>query len=184
MKKKLGVVNCLYPMPTVLVGATVNGKPNFITIAHVGIVTINAISISSHKDHYTNAGIKANGTFSINIPAEELVKGNRLLRPGERPGQGQGIPVRNVLGVLKTAPMIAGCPICMEVKLLHALDFKTHELFVGEIVETYADESVLTSGVVELQQGQADAVRHAQPAVLALGAPFAKCWEIGKSLKV
>jgi len=33
MKTKLGAVNCLYPMPTVLVGATVNGKPNFITSA-------------------------------------------------------------------------------------------------------------------------------------------------------
>jgi hypothetical protein len=38
MKVKLGAVNCLYPMPTTLVGANVNGKPNYITIAHVGIM--------------------------------------------------------------------------------------------------------------------------------------------------
>ena len=37
MKIELGAQNCLYPMPTTLVGATVEGKPNFITIAHVGI---------------------------------------------------------------------------------------------------------------------------------------------------
>ncbi|MEI6261802.1 MAG: hypothetical protein WCR46_18115 [Deltaproteobacteria bacterium] len=32
MKEKLGAINVLYPTPTILVGAMVNGKPNFITI--------------------------------------------------------------------------------------------------------------------------------------------------------
>jgi hypothetical protein len=34
----MGPVNALYPMPATLVGATVNGKPNFLTVAHVGIL--------------------------------------------------------------------------------------------------------------------------------------------------
>ena len=34
----IGPVNALYPMPTTLVGVTVNGKPNFLTVAHVGIL--------------------------------------------------------------------------------------------------------------------------------------------------
>ena len=37
MKEKLGAINALYPTTTALVGATVSGKPNFITIAHIGI---------------------------------------------------------------------------------------------------------------------------------------------------
>jgi len=36
----IGPVNALYPMPTTLVGATVNGKPNFLAVAHVGIIGI------------------------------------------------------------------------------------------------------------------------------------------------
>ena len=75
MKVELGVNSCLYPMPTTLVGANVNGKPNYITIAHVGIMALGAyISLSMNKQHYTNAGIKENGTFSVNIPSVELVK--------------------------------------------------------------------------------------------------------------
>ena len=31
MKKKLDGINVLYPTPTVLVGAMVDGKPNYIT---------------------------------------------------------------------------------------------------------------------------------------------------------
>ena len=57
MKKKLGSVNVLYPTPTVLIGAVVDGKPNFITIAHIGIVNHakpHLISLSMGKPHYTN----------------------------------------------------------------------------------------------------------------------------------
>ena len=38
MKKKLGGTNLLYPTPTVLAGAMVQGTPNFVTIAHIGIL--------------------------------------------------------------------------------------------------------------------------------------------------
>jgi len=76
VKTKLNGINVLYPTPTVLVGAIVNGKPNYITIAHIGIVNHARpylISISSAKAHYTNAGIKENKAFSVNIPSETLV---------------------------------------------------------------------------------------------------------------
>jgi predicted dinucleotide-binding enzyme len=76
MKKKLGGINVLYPTPTVLVGAMVDGKPNYITIAHIGIVNHARpylISLSMGKTHYTNAGIKENKAFSVNIPSENSV---------------------------------------------------------------------------------------------------------------
>lgn len=184
MKKKLGAMNCLYPMPTVLVGATVNGKPNFITIAHVGIVTMSAISISSHKGHFTNAGIKENRTFSINIPAEELVKETDYCGLVSGRDKDKASLFETFYGTLKTAPMIAGCPICMEVRLLRVLDFATHELFVGEVVETYADENVLTNGVVDFTKIKPMLFDMPSRQYWRLGAPFAKCWDVGKSLVV
>src|SRR3989337_711763 len=74
MKREIGTTNCLYPLPTTLVGAMVNGKPNYITIAHVGIMDLGSILLGMNKAHYTNAGIKANGTFSVNIPSVKIVK--------------------------------------------------------------------------------------------------------------
>ena len=68
MKKKLDAINVLYPTPTTIVGAMVNGKPNFITIAHIGIVNHAKpylISLSLGKMHYTNAGIKESRAFSL-----------------------------------------------------------------------------------------------------------------------
>ena len=66
--KPIGAVNALYPMPTTLVGVTVNGKPNFLTVAHVGILnhgTPQYLSIGLGKVHYSNVGIHENRTFSI-----------------------------------------------------------------------------------------------------------------------
>ena len=69
MKVNLGVKNCLYPLPTTIVGATVKGKPNFLAIAHVGVIAGINVPVSMNKRHYTNAGINENGTFSVNIPS-------------------------------------------------------------------------------------------------------------------
>jgi flavin reductase (DIM6/NTAB) family NADH-FMN oxidoreductase RutF len=61
-------------MPTTIIGALVNGRQNYATIAHVGIMDHESISLSMAKIHYTNAGIKAHGTFSVNIPSTDLVE--------------------------------------------------------------------------------------------------------------
>ena len=74
MKKELGVKNCLYPLPVTLVGADVAGNANFITIAHVGIMDLNSISLGMAKSHYTNVGIKENGTFGVSIPSIEMAQ--------------------------------------------------------------------------------------------------------------
>ncbi len=74
-KKELGARTFLYPMPTVLVGASVAGRPNYLAVAYIGIAqhTPPMIAFALAKTHYTNAGIRENGTFSVNIPSEEQV---------------------------------------------------------------------------------------------------------------
>ena len=71
MKVELGAKNCLYPMPTVLIGALVNGKPNYITIAHVGIMELESVSLGMNKRHYTNARHKG----SQNLQHQHPLKG-------------------------------------------------------------------------------------------------------------
>ena len=71
MKKAIGPQTLLYPMPAVLVGALVNGKPNFMTAAWCGIAASKppAISVGLQSVRFTLKGISANNTFSINIPS-------------------------------------------------------------------------------------------------------------------
>ncbi|MGE5533249.1 MAG: flavin reductase family protein, partial [Bacillota bacterium] len=139
MKKELGAKNCLYPMPTVLVGAIVNGKPNFITIAHVGIMDLESVSLGMNKRHYTNHGIKAAKTFSINIPSKTMVKETDYCGLVSGKEQSKSDIFKTFYGTLKTATMIEQCSVNMECELIKTVDFPNHDIFIGKITNTYCD---------------------------------------------
>ena len=183
MKQKLGSENVLYPTPTVLVGALVNNKPNFITIAHIGIMTLSHISLGINKVHYTNQGIKETETFSVNIPSERLVVETDYagLVTGKKVDKSQLFEL--FYGELKTAPMIKECSINMECRLDRVVDFPSHDVFVGEVIETFADEAVLTEGKVDVSKVKPLLFDMPLKKYWSLGPAVADCWSIGKKLK-
>ena len=181
-KINLGAKNCLFPSLTTLVGANVGGAPNYITIAYVGIMDHGSISLSMNKAHYTNAGIKENGTFSVNIPSVEMVIQTDYfgLVSGKRVDKAK--LVQTFYGELETAPMIEQCRINMECRLLQTVDFPQHDVFVGEIVATHCDESVLTDGVVDFERVQPILFAMNDRSYWKLGGRLGKAWSIGKKL--
>lgn len=183
MKNKIGNENVLYPTPTVLVGATVNGKPNFITIAHIGIMTLEHISLGIGKVHYTNDGIKEHGTFSVNIPSEALIKETDYvgLVTGKKVDKAKLFDL--FYGELETAPMIKECPVNMECRLERIIDFPNHDVFVGEVIETYVDDSVLTNGKVDVSKIKPLLFDMPLKKYWSLGSVVGNCWNIGKELK-
>ena len=186
MKRKLGGLNVLYPTPTTIVGAMVDGRPNFITIAHVGIVnhgTPQLISLSMAKVHYTNEGIRENKAFSVNIPSENLVTETDYagLVSGKKTDKSGLFEIFH--GGLENAPMIKECPLNMECKLYDIYDTPTHDLVIGEIVETYANESILTDEKVDLSKLKPLLFDMSSIKYWSVGGVIANCWNIGKELK-
>jgi flavin reductase (DIM6/NTAB) family NADH-FMN oxidoreductase RutF len=182
----IGPVNALYPMPTTLVGTTVNGKANFLAVAHVGILnhgTPQYLSIGLSKSHYSNAGIHENRTFSICLPSEDLMQATDYcgIMTGKKTDKGALFDI--FYGQLKTAPMIRQCPVNMELKLHDVLDFKTHDIFIGELVETYADDAVMVDGKVDIAKVRPLLFDMASVNYWRLGPAVGKCWNVGKSLK-
>jgi flavin reductase (DIM6/NTAB) family NADH-FMN oxidoreductase RutF len=61
-KKKFRPKSFFYPLTTIIAGANVDEKPNFVTIAFCGMFHYKPpmLYISSAKNHYTNQGIKQN----------------------------------------------------------------------------------------------------------------------------
>jgi flavin reductase (DIM6/NTAB) family NADH-FMN oxidoreductase RutF len=180
MKTEIGARNCLYPMPTTLIGATVNGKPNYTTIAHVGIMDNQSISLSMAKMHHTNAGIKEHGTFSVNIPSVELVKKTDYCGLVSGKDADKSGLFKTFYGKLKTAPMIEECPINMECKLAKTIDFPRHDVFVGEIVSTYCDNGLLKDGVPDISKLEPILFVMNDRSYWKLGERLAKAWQIGK----
>lgn len=183
MKLKLGPVNALYPTPTVLVGANVNGKPNFIAIAHIGILTMNDVSIGMAKSHYTNAGIRENGTFSICLPSEELVAATDYCGLVSGRDVDKGALFEVFYGTLKTAPLIRECKVCMECHLDRIYDYPNHDVFAGEVVETHADEAVLSAGKIDVAKLKPLLFDMNSRKYWTLGGAFAGCWDIGNRFK-
>jgi flavin reductase (DIM6/NTAB) family NADH-FMN oxidoreductase RutF len=184
--KPIGPVNALYPMPTTLVGATVNGRPNFLAVAHVGILNHGSpqyLSIGLHASHYTNAGIHAHRTFSICLPSEDLLVETDYcgLMTGKNTNKAALFEVFH--GELETAPMIRQCPVNMELKLHQVLKIGAHEIFIGELVQTYADDGVLVDGKVEMGRLRPLLFDMAGKCYWSLGAVVGKCWSAGKALK-
>lgn len=182
----IGPVNALYPMPTTLVGMTVNGKPNFLTVAHVGILnhgTPQYLSIGLGKVHYSNAGIKENRTFSICMPSEDLMVETDYcgIMTGKKTDKAALFDIFH--GELETAPMIRQCPVNMELRLHDILDFPRHEIFIGELVQTYADERALTDGRIDIARLRPLLFDMAGAKYWRLGPAVGNCWNEGKALK-
>jgi flavin reductase (DIM6/NTAB) family NADH-FMN oxidoreductase RutF len=186
MKKNLGAIHSLYPMPIAIVGSMVDGKPNYMTIAHVGIINQEAkrlVTLSATKVHQTNKGIKENETFSLNMPTESMVEVTDFIGIYTGKKTDKSVVFDAFYGELKTAPMISKCPVNMECKLLDVLDYSSHDVFIGEVMATYANEQVLTNCVIDLAKVKPILFDMNQRNYWKLGQPLARAWEIGKDYK-
>ncbi len=183
MKIELGSKNCLYPMPTVLVGALVDKKPNYLAIAHVGIMDLESVSLGMNKRHYTNAGIRTNKTFSINIPSTTMVKETDYCGLVSGKDSKKADLFKTFYGKLKTAPMIEQCVINMECELIKTVDFPNHDIFIGKITNTFCEETVLTDGDVDFEKVQPILFAMNDQSYYSIGKKFAKAWSVGKELK-
>ncbi len=184
--KQLGPTLAMYPSLTTIVGATVDGKANFLAVAHVGIMnhgTPQYISIGLAKFHYTNKGIHENKTFSVNVPSRDLVVETDYvgLVTGKKTDKSELFEL--FYGETKTAPMITSCPVVMECSLHSVVDFPTHDVFVGEIVETWADENVLTKEKIDVSKIDPLLFDMNSVKYWSLGEEIASCWNVGKKLK-
>ncbi|GBF32474.1 NADPH-flavin oxidoreductase [Desulfocucumis palustris] len=186
-KTKMGAKTFLYPMPTTLVGANINDKPNYLAVAYCGIVGTNppVITIALRKSRYTNTGIRENGTFSVNLPSAEMVKVTDYcgLVSGRKFDKSRLFST--FYGELKTAPMIDECPVNLECKLIQTLDYiGSHDIYIGEVVEAYAGEQYITNGSPDIKK--------VNPILLSsthdknywkVGEPLGKAWKIGEEYK-
>jgi flavin reductase (DIM6/NTAB) family NADH-FMN oxidoreductase RutF len=148
MKVSKGPSTLLYPCPVALVTCKdAKGKDNIITIAWMGILCSEPpkIGIGINKSRLSTGIIEESGEFVVNIPGEQLLEksdycGNVSGRDVDKFGK-TGLtrePAKKV-----QTPLIKECPVNLECVVREKLDLGSHRLFVGEVVETHVDESVL-----------------------------------------
>lgn len=148
LKIKFNKIPLIYPIPAILVGTVINGKPNFVTLGNYGIISVepSVIYISMDKSHYTNKGIIENQVFSINVPSVDLVEKVNYCGLVS----GSNVDKSQIFDCFyennDKIPMIHKCPINMECKVIKTFDIYNMEVFIGEVIETYVGEDILTNG--------------------------------------
>ncbi len=176
-KVSIGARTILYPLPAVLVGANVEGKPNFTTCAWCGIVnsTPPVLSVSLRHQRHTMKGIKQNGTFSVNIPSAAQVKETDYcgLVSGKDVDKVAACRFTVFYGPLENTPMIDECPVNIECSVQNVLDLGSHVMIVGLIKDVHVTDSCLTNNEPD--------VNKINPFLL-VGHPASKYCKIGKAI--
>ena len=153
-KVNVGKIN-VSVSPAVICGALVNGKPNYLTLGNYGGINPRPpamIYISVNKAHYTNAGIKANGYFSINFPSKNLAQKTDYVGLVSGKDADKSGVFTTFCGSIDKAPMIQECPINILCKLVQTVDFPTQEVFFGEVVETYVAKDCVVDGKPDIKK--------------------------------
>lgn len=182
-KVSIGPRPYMTTMPAVLVGANVEGRPNYMTVAWTGIASMDPpmIAIAINKMRWTEKGIVENGTFSVNIPSAKfsvetdhcgIVSGNKVDKSGI---------FETFYGKLKTAPLIREFPVNIECQLRHTLELGSHHLHVGEIIDVHVAEDCLTSGVPDTRK--IDPLVYSNGEYFHIGEAISKAFSVGKNYK-
>lgn len=142
MKKDLGSLPVLYPVPVIVVGAMVEEKPTWTLVAHTGIPAHDRIMVSLAKAHYINAGIKNTKAVSVNIVDESW------LAKADYVGSVSGAKVDKSEEFGYTigetgAPMIDEAKVTLECMVEDIYETTAFENFILSISHTFAEENIL-----------------------------------------
>jgi flavin reductase (DIM6/NTAB) family NADH-FMN oxidoreductase RutF len=173
-------------LPVCLVGANVDGKPNFEAIAWFTFLESQPlmIGVTSDKQHYTNRGIRENECFSVNVPSVGMVEATDFcgLFSGSEVDKSGVFSV--FYGELGNAPMIAECPVAMECRLVRTVEFVRNEFLVGEVVAVYVEDSCLDGKECDLRKVDPLLYEGGSPArYWKLGERVARAFEAGKNYR-
>jgi flavin reductase (DIM6/NTAB) family NADH-FMN oxidoreductase RutF len=156
-----------------------------LTIFALTVMIIWGYYARARKKQYTGEGIKANKTFSINLPGKNLVIETDYIGivSGRTEDKSQIFDV--FYGDETTAPMIKQCPLNYELKLVDTVEVPGSNLFIGEIINAYLDQEKVTGHQPDLPAMEPfmlveTPANHYYP----LGSQLAEAFKVGKALSM
>lgn len=141
-KTNIGPKLALYPMPLTVVGAEVNGKVNWLMVAHTGIIGHNRILVSMSKSHFTNQGIRESKKLSINLVSREMLPNADYVGSVSGTNTDKSEVFDYHWGENGT-PVIDLSPLTMECNVIDHFDSEGFDNFICSVANTYAAPDML-----------------------------------------
>ncbi len=148
-KTKVGAFIPMPVAPTVLVGANVDGKPNYLAVGFASGANMQPpiVCVSLNRKHHTVKGLLENGTFSVNIPTAAQMRECDYCGLVSGRSVDKSRVFASFYGDLRSAPMIEECPIVCECRLVgQPVDFRMDSVYFGEVVQCYVDSALYKKG--------------------------------------
>ncbi len=184
MKKDFGMKNWIFPMPVLMIGTyDENGVPNMMNAAWGGCSLEDEISICIDTSHKTWANIVAKKAFTVAFGTAStvcacdylgIVSGNKT--PDKLAKSGFTV----VKSTHVDAPIVNELPLVLECEL-RAMDEESCRV-VGKIVNTAADESILSEGKVDIMKFRPICFDTCAHAYNVVGEKIAAAFSCGKSV--
>jgi flavin reductase (DIM6/NTAB) family NADH-FMN oxidoreductase RutF len=173
------------PMPVVLLGTRVAGRPNFMAVGWAARVNTSPplIAVSVNKRHHTAEALKEGESFSLNVPGRPLAEKTDYcgLVSGRSVDKSEVFAV--FYGTLADAPLIRECPLCLECLVAEVHDLPDHVLCIGEIVAAHADRECLSEGRPDARKIDPLILTMPDNSYWALGDHVGRAWGMGKPVK-
>lgn len=179
-KKNIGNKLALYPMPVTVIGAEVNGKVNWLLVAHVGIIGHDRILVSMSDKHYTNQGIIESKKLSVNLVDRQMLPKADYVGSvsGANTDKSHVFPYH---WGENGSPVIDASPLVMECDVVDIYKSDGFDNFICSIANTYADADVL-DGNGKLDYAKLKPVLFEFPtySYIATGEVIGKCLKLDK----
>lgn len=186
MKRTLGAKTLVYPTPVFVVGSyDQEDRPNAMTASWAGLVCSAppCMGVSLRKSNYSYGNILHHKAFTISIPSQEQIKKVDFLAltSGRNVDKFRVARLTPVQSDLVHAPYVKEFPVVLECRLLHTLELGLHTLFIGEILDAKAEETVLgTNGLSVIEKVKPMLFDPDTQRYFAVGECLGQAFSIGK----
>jgi flavin reductase (DIM6/NTAB) family NADH-FMN oxidoreductase RutF len=183
-KKNIGKSFNIFPMPVVIVGTVTDGTPNFMTAAWVTKLNSEPplLGISLGRKQHTAKGIEQTQEFSLSYPSVDQAVLTDYLGLVHGYEEDKAARVEIFRGALASAPMVRECPVTLECRLVQKVELPKDFFFIGEVVNVYASEAVLTDGKIDPVKLRPFVLTMPGNTYWALGEAVGEAWSIGKAM--
>ena len=187
MKKNLGAIPAVYPMPVLMVAAyDENGVPCVMNAAWGTICGMDKIALIIDEDHKTTKNIRVSKAFTVALADREhmaaadffgIATGNKM------PDKFEKSDCHAENSAFVNAPVITEFPVTMECELAEIVQTDHLHAVVGTIVNVCAEEAVLDdNGKVNPEKLNALIFDQFQSGYYVSGEKAGKAWNAGKDM--
>lgn len=147
MKKRLGAVERLFPMPCALVVGGTLDDADTLAVAWINVVssTPPTVAMGLRESRHTLAHIRRTGSFTVNIPTARMAAQLDYcgMASGAKTDKFAATGLTLEPSSVVETPLIAECPFNLECTVTQQVTVGSYVVVMGEIVEAHAEIDVL-----------------------------------------